>query len=246
MSVRRVLLRAAVAALASSVALLVPAAAPGSRADAPGHVAQSPPASSVLAAAHRPVRVDETMIDVATASPTPSATAIASATAAPPATVAPAPPPTRVVAPPTRVVAPPPNDGGWYDAAFASRLLYLINVERARIGLAPLAVEPRLTASATTYARVLSGMGALSHVGPDGSTLVTRTTAAGFPFNVPLGEVLAWGNEGWTAEGVVSAWLNSPPHRQDILSPTFRRAGIGCYFTPANGVTVYCAMDLAG
>ena len=246
MSVRRVLLRAAVAALASSVTVLAPAASPGSRTGAPGYAAQSPPASSVLVAAHRPVRIDETMIDIATASPTPSATAIASATAAPPATVAPAPSPTRVVSPPTRVVASRPSDGGWYDAAFASHVLYLINVERAHIGLGALGVEPRLTALATAYARVLSDMGTLSHVGPDGSTLITRTTAAGFPFNVPLGEVLAWGNEGWTAQGVVRAWLNSPPHRQDILGPTFRRAGIGCYFTPTNGVTVYCAMDLAG
>ena len=122
----------------------------------------------------------------------------------------------------------------------------LINAERARIGLAPIAVETRLTASATAYARVLSGWGRLSHTGPDGSTLVTRAQAAGFPFTVQEGEVLAWGNQGWTPEGVVRAWLNSPPHREEILDPIYTRAGIGCYFTPANGVTVYCAMDLAG
>jgi len=121
----------------------------------------------------------------------------------------------------------------------------LVNGARARAGLAPLAVEPRLAASATAYARVLSDWGRLSHVGPNGSTLVTRAEAAGFPFTVLEGEVLAWGNFGWTPEATVRAWLNSPPHRQDILGPDFSRAGIGCYATPANGVTVYCVMDLA-
>jgi uncharacterized protein YkwD len=121
----------------------------------------------------------------------------------------------------------------------------LVNVERARAGLGQLAFEPRLTASATAYTKVLASMGRLSHIGPDGSTLVTRAEAAGFPFTVQEGEVLAWGNQGWPPEGVVRAWLNSPPHREEILSPVFTRAGIGCYFTPANGVTVYCAMELA-
>lgn len=121
----------------------------------------------------------------------------------------------------------------------------LVNVERARAGLGPLSVEPRLAASASAYAQVLGSGAPFSHTGPDGSTLVTRAAAAGFPFTVQEGEVLAWGNQGWTPEGVVRAWLNSPPHREQVLSSVFTRAGLGCYFTPVNGVTVYCVMDLA-
>ena len=253
----RVLRRAAVAALAASVAMLGPAAG------APGHAASSmradEPMSSVLASSRAAARPDRWVANPATprptstASPTASSTPIATATAAPPPVTvvrapqratkpAAKPPPTVAPTPPL----PPPAAGGWYDAAFAGRVRDLINVERTRIGLGPLAVEPRLTASATAYAKVLSGIGSLSHIGPDGSTLVTRAEAAGFPFTVQEGEVLAWGNQGWPPEAVVRAWLNSPPHREEILSPVFARAGIGCYFTPANGVTVYCVMDLAG
>ncbi|TAK61115.1 MAG: CAP domain-containing protein [Dehalococcoidia bacterium] len=252
----RVLRRIAMAALAASAVILVPAASRDPVAGAPGHAAQPAHVSSVLGGSRSAARVDRwdagqtTPRPTNTASPTPSATA----TMAPPP-----PPPTAVRAsrstkpaalPPTVAPPPPPpppaSDGGWYDAAFAGRVRDLINVERARVGLGPLSVEPRLTASATAYARVLSDWGRLSHTGPDGSTLVTRAEAAGFPFTVQEGEVLAWGNHGWTPEGVVRAWLNSPPHREEILSPVFTRAGISCYFTPAAGVTVYCVMDLAG
>ena len=61
-----------------------------------------------------------------------------------------------------------------------------------------------------------------------------------------MGEVLAWGTESWPAEGVVEAWLQSAAHREEILSGDYHRAGIGCYFTGADGTTVRCVMDLAG
>jgi uncharacterized protein YkwD len=35
------------------------------------------------------------------------------------------------------------------------------------------------------------------------------------------------------ATGVVKAWLESPPHREIILSPTFRDAGIGVVWAPS-------------
>ncbi len=254
----RVLRRAAVAALAASAAMLMPAASRGPAAGAPGHAAQPAHVSSVLGSSRSAARPDRWSADDAMSRPANTASPTATATTAPPplavvrapqrpAKPAVKPPPT--VAPPPAPPPPPPStatDAGWYDAAFAGRVRDLINVERSRIGLRPLAVEPRLTASATAYAKVLSDRGSLSHVGPDGSTLVTRAEAAGFPFTVQEGEVLAWGNQGWPPEAVVRAWLNSPPHREEILSPVFTRAGIGCYFTPANNVTVYCAMDLAG
>jgi uncharacterized protein YkwD len=34
------------------------------------------------------------------------------------------------------------------------------------------------------------------------------------------------------AEAVVTAWLDSPPHRAIIMSPTWRDAGIGALYAP--------------
>jgi uncharacterized protein YkwD len=243
----RILRRLALAVLAASAALLVPAASRGPVAGAPDQT------SSVLGSTRRAAGLDRWAAGVPT--PRPTNTPSPTATPAPPPpspTAPPAPAPKRATHADAHPTAPPPRPSpstatgaGWYDAVYARSVFDLVNRERARTGLAPLAVEPRLAASATAYARVLSDWGRLSHVGPNGSTLVTRAEAAGFPFTVLEGEVLAWGNFGWTPEAMVRAWLNSPPHRQDILGPAFSRAGIGCYATPANSVTVYCVMDLA-
>lgn len=157
-------------------------------------------------------------------------------TLAPPRPVAPAPTSTR----------PPRPAAGWYDDAFTAAVRDLVNAERAKAGLGPLSIEPRLTASAAGYAKVLADNKWFAHVGPDGSTLVTRAEAAGFPFNVRLGEVLAWGTAGWPPASIVRAWMNSPSHRAEILNGVYTRAGASCYFTPAEDVTVHCVMDLAG
>jgi uncharacterized protein YkwD len=140
----------------------------------------------------------------------------------------------------------PAAAGGWSDANYEARVLELVNMQRAKFGLAALAIDGRLEQSAADYAQVLGALNWFSHTGPDGSTLASRVEAAGFPFTVQIGEVLAWGNEGWTPEAMVQAWMNSPTHRQEILSPVYIRAGVGCYLTPANGTTVHCVIDFAG
>ncbi|HYM16124.1 MAG TPA: CAP domain-containing protein [Dehalococcoidia bacterium] len=152
-------------------------------------------------------------------------------------------PPQATPPPIARAVAGP---GGWYDDAYSSRVWDLINQQRSGAGLQAVAQEPRLASAAAAYARVLSDNNWFSHVGPDGSTLVSRVEAAGFPFNVPIGEILAWGTDRWSADAMVQAWMNSPMHRQEILSGDYKRAGISCYFTTAAGVTVHCVMDFAG
>ena len=140
---------------------------------------------------------------------------------------------------------PAPVSGGWSDDAYSAHVWQLINEQRTGRGLLALTKERRLAAAATAYAQTLADHGWLSHTGPDGSTLVARLEAAGFPFDVRIGEILAWGTEAWPADAMVQAWMNSPEHREDILDQHFTRAGLGCYFEPANGVTVYCAVEFA-
>lgn len=179
----------------------------------------------------------------------PAAPPPASAPAAPAA--APAPTSTPVPPPPPAPPSPAPpaaaSASGWTDAAFAAEVFAEVNRRRAQSGLAPVTVEPRLQRAAETYAQVLTENYWFSHTGPDGSTLVTRVEAAGFPFTVQVGEVLAWGSNGWSPAEIVQAWIDSPAHREQILSPVYRRAGAGCYFSREDGtLMVRCVMDLAG
>jgi uncharacterized protein YkwD len=122
----------------------------------------------------------------------------------------------------------------------------LVNQRRAQAGLGPLSPEPRLEQAAKDYARILAIHDWFSHTGPDGSTLVSRVEAAGFPFTVQVGEVLAWGSDNWPASGIVQAWMDSPSHKDQILEGVYARAGVGCYFTQESSLMVRCVIDFAG
>lgn len=160
----------------------------------------------------------------------------------------PAPTSTPVPPPPASPVptqAPQQSGGtGYWDATFTAQVLALVNQRRAAAGLGPVAVESRLEESARDYAKVLADNNWFSHTGPDGSTLVSRVTATGFPFDVQIGEVLAWGTDHWQPAEIVQAWMDSPGHKEQLLGP-YTRAGAGCYFTDG-GSTVRCVIDFAG
>jgi uncharacterized protein YkwD len=160
----------------------------------------------------------------------------------PPATSTPVPPPL----PATATQQPIENIGnGWYDTAFEAQVLAIVNEKRAAEGMGPLEYEPRLTQSAKDYAKVLADHNHFSHTGPDGSDLVSRVEDAGFPFTVQIGEVLAWGSDGWPPADIVQAWLDSPGHREQIMGAVYGRAGVGCYFTTEGTLMVRCVMNLA-
>jgi uncharacterized protein YkwD len=172
----------------------------------------------------------------------------AQAADAPPASASVPPPPiSQAASPPPNaaVVAAAAGNGGYYDAAFTAQVFSLVNQRRQSTGLRALTLEPRLANSAAAYTKVLADNHWFSHTGPDGSTLVTRDQAAGFPFTVQLGEVLAWGSNGWTPAEIVQAWIDSPAHRDQLLSPVYTRAGAGCYFTNEPTPMVRCAMEFA-
>lgn len=160
--------------------------------------------------------------------------------------------PTAAVATPTTMPQPAPTEppasaaasGVWEDAAYTQAVWDGVNARRATLGLAPLTVDPRLASAASSYARLMSERDWFSHTGPDGSSFAGRVTAAGFPFDGRLGEVLAMGSEGWPAASVVQAWMDSAPHREQLLDPAYRLAGVGCAFTPVTNV-VRCAMEFS-
>jgi len=180
-----------------------------------------------------------------TASPTPEAAP--SAASPPPVPIPTQAPSARPAADPPPQPAPPqPPPAGWTDYEFAARVLTLVNSERTARGLAPLEVDPSLARAAQAYARLLMDTDSFGHEGPDGSTVASRIYGAGFPGPTHLAETLWLGVGLLPPEQVVSAWLASEPHRQNILSPVFRLAGIGCHFRLAEGLHARCVLDLAG
>lgn len=199
------------------------------------------------------LRPTETWTPTASPSPTPTATASPTATPVPPTnTPVPPPPPPQPVrfdppapAAPAAPPAPPDPGDGWYDSQFSSQVQAIVNSERAARGLSNVSSNGNLETSAARYAKVLMDLNALSH-SADGTSMQQRIEGAGYSAGPPYGEVL-WSSSGYLPPATtVANWLNSPPHRDVLLSPMFSLAGTSCYFVQHSRLEARCVMDLAG
>lgn len=102
------------------------------------------------------------------------------------------------------------------------RLLQAINQARAAHGAPPLRIGARLQRAARAHSRAMARSGSFTH-----GDWYRRLRRYGVRARM-LGETLAWGvgAEG-SAAAIVRMWLDSPPHRETMLHPGFRRIGVG-------------------
>jgi uncharacterized protein YkwD len=112
-------------------------------------------------------------------------------------------------------------------AAIRSATLCLINAERTGRGLAPLLDNGHLALAAQRHADDMVAQGYFSHVSLDGRTFDVRIRQAGYPGR-PLAENIAWGGGHLgTPRRIVSGWMDSTGHRQNILNAALRDSGVG-------------------
>ncbi|MGB8274110.1 MAG: CAP domain-containing protein [Alphaproteobacteria bacterium] len=116
----------------------------------------------------------------------------------------------------------------------AARMVTRVNAARAEHGLAPIAIDLRLTRAAQSHAEAMAAGGALFHDGADG-TLTERMARVGYAFAV-VAEDVGGGTAG--PEETVAVWLQSPRHARNLLLPEVRHAGIG-HARAAPGKTAY-------
>lgn len=109
-------------------------------------------------------------------------------------------------------------------AQFVSRALVLINEERELRGMKPLVLNDALSASAETYACSMIEAGFFGHDHPLTGAGFSDRHAAGEFRCYPAGENLALGHD--APEQVVDAWMNSPTHRDNILTDGYREMGL--------------------
>lgn len=111
------------------------------------------------------------------------------------------------------------------DEELARQILSLVNIERARVGVAPLTRSDKLTEAAEDYACVMAAEDFFDHVHPvTGEGPGARAAAVGYEF-FAVGENLAGGQT--TSAEALDGWMNSPSHRTNMLSPEWRETGIG-------------------
>lgn len=102
-------------------------------------------------------------------------------------------------------------------------IISLTNQERRVAGLGELKNNSQLASAALAKANDMFAKQYWDHFGPNGETPWQFIKGAGYSY-IYAGENLGKGFR--TAEGLVEAWMASPTHRENILSPNYRDIGI--------------------
>ncbi|CAF1482842.1 unnamed protein product [Adineta steineri] len=114
------------------------------------------------------------------------------------------------------------------------------NRYRRSANLAPLAASQRLRHAAQSHANYMAQTRQMSHqenVNGRG-TVSERVTQTGFRWS-GVAENVAAGHT--TTDDVMTAWMNSPGHKQNILNGNYTRIGIGSR-RGADNLIYWCAV----
>lgn len=141
--------------------------------------------------------------------------------------------PTRTVLAPTTPVRTPtatkaPTASPTSDTLTSARaaILSLVNKERATAGCKPLTASSSLDGLAQAFSDDMAARDFFDHTDPDGHTPWDRAKARGIT-NLG-GENIARGQA--DAEAVMTAWMNSPGHRANILNCDYTTLGVGIHY----------------
>lgn len=100
----------------------------------------------------------------------------------------------------------------------------LVNVERANRGLQTLTINWQLSRVARYKSQDMIDKNYFSHTSPTYGSPFQMMEDFGLHFSA-AGENIAYGQR--TAQEVMNAWMNSPGHRANILSPSYTEIGVG-------------------
>lgn len=103
-------------------------------------------------------------------------------------------------------------------------LLQNTNDQRAGNALGALALNNQLDQAAQAKANDMAARDYWSHNTPDGNAPWVFITAAGYHYQT-AGENLAYGFD--TSANTLTAWMNSPEHRANVLNTSYKDVGFG-------------------
>ena len=136
-------------------------------------------------------------------------------------------------------------------ASLESSVLTLVNQKRAagatcggvrKAPVAALTLDTRLRCAARKHSKDMGTNNFFNHTGSNGSTFDKRITAAGYTWT-GAGENIAAGQA--TAAAVMTSWMNSTGHCNNIMNGTFKQIGIGYYYSATATYKHYWTQDFA-
>jgi len=146
--------------------------------------------------------------------------------------------------------------GLWFGAGFAAvmwlataplealagpdaELFARVNQVRAEHGLIPLKGSPQLAEVARAHAEDMARRSYLAHENPEGQNPLQRAMAAGVSGFRLLAENIGSSTvSGDRIESIVSEWMRSHDHRENVLNPAFNTAGVAVVQAPGDKTIV--------
>ncbi len=125
----------------------------------------------------------------------------------------------------------------------ADRIIQLTNDERARRGLQRVNANAFLTSAAHAKANDMFDKQYWDHFGPDGESPWQFIKASGYSY-IYAGENLGKGFT--TSEGVHQAWMASPTHKENIISPNYNDIGIAIVNGTLHGEDIILVVQMFG
>ena len=123
------------------------------------------------------------------------------------------------------------------------QLLILTNQQRQNNNLSALTDNTELDQAAANKATDMFNKNYWAHNAPDGTTPWTFIKGAGYNY-VYAGENLARGFN--NASDVVTAWMNSPEHRKNVLSPNYQNVGFSVATGKLSGEDTVLIVEMLG
>ncbi len=137
------------------------------------------------------------------------------------------------------------NDNVPTDGAVAiSSIIYNTNIERSKDNKKPLAENSTLDRTAYAKAKDMLDRQYFEHISPSGKGVGDLAANVGYDY-ITVGENLALGNFTTSAD-IVTAWMNSPGHRANILNENYTEIGVGIVSGMYEGRNVWIAVQHFG
>lgn len=123
------------------------------------------------------------------------------------------------------------------------RIIELTNIERQKNGLEPVVENASLDEAAKLKAANMFSENYWAHFAPSGKTPWDFILGSGYKFSY-AGENLA--KNFYTSEDVVSAWMASPTHKENIVNPKYQEIGIAVVEGTLNGQKTTLVVQMFG
>jgi uncharacterized protein YkwD len=135
-------------------------------------------------------------------------------------------PRTFITAARVKSLAPPPDV-----SVIATEIIDLTNRARAEADAPPLSASAPLMTAAQLHSRDMARLDQMSHDlrGVPLASLADRAAYVHYRYQL-LGENIAYDQS--DANTVVASWMSSPPHRENMLDPSYTQVGIGVASNP--------------